>query len=32
MYNVDSNEVISIDELELVNKKDVYFWSITCHG
>ncbi|CAF0754248.1 unnamed protein product [Adineta steineri] len=31
MYNVEKDELTSIDNINVANKKDNYFWSITCH-
>lgn len=31
MYNVEKNELTQVENMNLINKKDNYFWSITCH-
>lgn len=30
-YNVEKDQLTQVDNLNLVNKKDTYFWSIACH-
>lgn len=30
-YHVEKNQLTQIENLNLVNKKDNYFWSIACH-
>jgi WD40 repeat protein len=32
MYNVEKDQITHIENIQLVNKKDNYFWSIACHG
>jgi hypothetical protein len=32
MYHVATNELTQVEDLEPMNKKDTYFWSIACHG
>lgn len=31
LYNVETDELKQIEHLDLINKKDNYFWSICCH-
>jgi len=31
MYNVEKNQLTLVDNLHLINTKDNYFWSMTCH-
>ena len=31
MYQVEKDQLTSIEHLHLINKKDNYFWSIACH-
>ncbi|CAF4958540.1 unnamed protein product [Rotaria sp. Silwood1] len=31
MYNVEKDQLTHIENINLVNKKDNYFWSIACH-
>ena len=32
MYNVENDQLTQVEKINLINKKDNYFWSITCHG
>ena len=32
MYHVGTNQLTEVEGLDLMNKKDNYFWSIACHG
>lgn len=31
-YHVETNQLTPVEQLDLANKKDNYFWSIACHG
>lgn len=31
MYNVERDQLTQVENLDLINKKDTYFWSIACH-
>jgi WD40 repeat protein len=31
IYNVETDQLTSVENLNLINRKDNYFWSITCH-
>lgn len=31
IYNVEKDQLTQVENLNLINKKDNYFWSITCH-
>ncbi|CAF0919573.1 unnamed protein product [Adineta steineri] len=32
MYNVEKNQLTLVNNIDLINKKDNYLWSIACHG
>ena len=32
LYNVEKDQLTQVENLDLMNKKDNYFWSITCHS
>jgi hypothetical protein len=32
MYNVEKDQLTQVENIDLINKKDNYFWSIACHG
>jgi WD40 repeat protein len=31
IYNVEKDQLTQVENIHLINKKDNYFWSITCH-
>lgn len=31
MYNVENDQLTQIENINLINRKDNYFWSIACH-
>ncbi|CAF3259444.1 unnamed protein product [Rotaria socialis] len=31
-YNTEKDQLIQIENINLINRKDNYFWSIACHG
>jgi len=31
IYNIEKDQLIQVENINLINKKDNYFWSIACH-